>query len=327
MADDCEMLRLQDGTWVWAPPPTAAAKTEPPDPAVRPTTAQLRTCGFGGSEWIPAAASSPGTPTNLLLLLHGLGDAPAPYATFARRIALPQTAALALRAPLPLPFGLEGGAWHVSFDADGESIDGSASGERRRVDSLASASRPRLLALLAVLATCGWPTHRVFLFGFAQGGTAALDLLQHTPSRFGGVVSWCGHLLPEAAAAAAGGVRATADSAVSASAQTPLLLVCGAEDPVIPEAAARTLFEAVVSARGRAALQPELSAQLRVLPGRGGGMVSGADEARLLMNFFSQHLSLSSALERDPSVVRVHDAEAVGRAQARFGSQFGGGEG
>ena len=49
---------------------------------------------------------------------HGLGDAPRAFAALGRKMALPETAALALRAPLPLPAGLDGTAWHESFDAD-----------------------------------------------------------------------------------------------------------------------------------------------------------------------------------------------------------------
>lgn len=41
--------------------------------------------------------------TNLLLLLHGVGDTAAPFATMARTLQLPHTAALALQGPLLIP--------------------------------------------------------------------------------------------------------------------------------------------------------------------------------------------------------------------------------
>ncbi len=126
------------------------------------------------------------------------------------------------------------------------------------------------------------------------------------------MVSWCGHLLPEAAAEG-GGVAPPA-----AAGETPLLVVCGDE---MPGADAKSLFEEVVrrlggSPGGSPGARPaggpgggsadggEL-VQLRVLTGRGQGMVGSAAEARILMEFISRHLALSTGLERDPSVVRI----------------------
>ena len=69
----------------------------------------------GGSEW---AAAADADARNLLVLLHG-GDEPGRSPSCAK-MALPQTAALVLRAPLPLPAGIEiGRAWFDSFEADG----------------------------------------------------------------------------------------------------------------------------------------------------------------------------------------------------------------
>jgi hypothetical protein len=112
-------------------------------------------CGFAGSVWAPHTRRDN---ANLLLLLHGLGDSPAAFARFAAQLALPMTSALALAAPLPLPVGLPGGMWHESFEPDGALIDGTRRGERRRISSLASATRVRLEALLSLLESgSGWP--------------------------------------------------------------------------------------------------------------------------------------------------------------------------
>ncbi len=51
-------------------------------------------------------------------------------------------------------------------------------GERRRTDSLERARR-LLRAALRGLGEAGWPRRRVHLFGFAQGGTVALDAALH----------------------------------------------------------------------------------------------------------------------------------------------------
>lgn len=116
--DASRLLKLQQlpagSQWAWA--------------ATRPSEAELRTCGFPASEWaspVEPQAASPAEPQarNMLLLLHGLGDQPAGFASLGRKMALPETTALALRAPLPLPAGLPGHAWHESFTEDGGPLD------------------------------------------------------------------------------------------------------------------------------------------------------------------------------------------------------------
>lgn len=62
------------------------------DPASLPP-ALLRGCAFRGA--------ADGLNENLLLLFHGLGDTPAPFDRLAGRLALPQTASLALAGKLP----------------------------------------------------------------------------------------------------------------------------------------------------------------------------------------------------------------------------------
>ena len=218
LASSCPLLHLvqRDGRkvfWAWA---AAAQRTAPSD-------AELRAIGFGGSVWAAGSRTEP----NLLVLLHGLGDTPRPFAKLAERLALPQTSALALRAPLPLPAGLDGFAWHEAFELDTGDLIQPNTGERRRTGSLASATRTRLRRLVRLLVQHGWPHRRLFLFGFAQGGTAALDFVCHggglersrvmtgadavaaasgptavasgcAMGALGGVISWCGLPLPEA---------------------------------------------------------------------------------------------------------------------------------
>ena len=252
-----------------------------------PTRAELEELGFGGSEWVPAADA-----THLLLLLHGLGDGPRQFAQLARTLALPSTAALALRGPIPLPFGVDGACWHASFEPDGELIAPSRS-EQRRLRSLADECRPRLAALVALLGRRGWPARRLLLFGYAQGGTAALDLAMHLPSAagpLGGVVSYCGH--PPAETLHLSG-SAEANEHADA---TPCLVVAAAADPVAPLHVARELFKRVHAATGGRARLREV--------GGAGAMARSEAEWRPVMEFFAERLETSS-LESDPSVMRV----------------------
>ena len=276
--DSSRLLALQQlptgSQWAWA--------------ATRPSEAELRTCGFPASEW--ASPAEPRAARNLLLLLHGLGDKPAGFASLGRKMALPETTALALRAPLPLPAGLPGHAWHESFAADGSPL-----GTQVAVQSLERDCRGRLLALLQLLNRHGWPPHRVFCLGFAQGGTAALDLAVHAPSRLGGVVSVCGHLLGDV----------PVPSAPTTPNATPVLLLAGGSDAQTPVADARrrlAILQRVV---------PE--ARLVTLPGMALRMIGSEREMRPVMEFFAEHLALGLAgLEADPSLIRVDSVGANG---------------
>ena len=66
-------------------------------------------------------SSAPDRDTNLLILLHGLGDTAAPFASLAKSLNLPQTATLSLQGPQRVPL-LEEEAyqWWPSFDELGE---------------------------------------------------------------------------------------------------------------------------------------------------------------------------------------------------------------
>lgn len=290
-------------------------RTPPSDHAIAAT-------GFHGAVW---ADGLPRDAPNLLLLLHGLGDTCEPFARFASKMRLPSTSALSLPAPLPLPHDMPGGMWHDSFEADGTLITDDSAGQRRQLQSLEGVTRPRLRALLRLLVEgCGWRLERIFFFGFAQGGTAALDLISRTssierelphaltsPARMGGVVSWCGLPLEVAAQQCAQNAADGEPGCGGAlGSRTPLLLVSGENDARARPDVARSRFDRLRSgwclARDQQApFYAPTEQALHVMPGKRQEMVRGTKEAKLLMEFFARHLSLSSALEDDPDVVRV----------------------
>ncbi|POR37678.1 Uncharacterized protein TPAR_02119 [Tolypocladium paradoxum] len=123
--------------------------------------------------------------TAILILLHGLGDSEAPFARFARNMALPGVLAIAVRGTAPLPPSLlldddaaaDGrGAAHFHW-GDDVSLD------RRtgNVDPDPGFARARRLVMDALVGDvlvgrCGWDLSDVMLFGFGQGGSLALGL-------------------------------------------------------------------------------------------------------------------------------------------------------
>lgn len=111
-------------------------------------------------------------PTNVLVLLHGIGDTDLSFKTFAEKLQLPETACLSVRAPTPLPFDLGGFYW-----GDDILID-EATGEMD-YDSGFTKSTPLLLEKLisqCLIEKCGYRPREVLLFGFGQGGMVALDV-------------------------------------------------------------------------------------------------------------------------------------------------------
>jgi predicted esterase len=111
------------------------------------------------------------TPVNVLILLHGLGDTPAPFARFARSMALPETVCVALRGPSPLPFDLGGFHWgdDIVFDRSQESMEVDAGFER-------ATRELRDVVERVLVRECGYAARNVLAFGFGQGGFAALAL-------------------------------------------------------------------------------------------------------------------------------------------------------
>ncbi|KAJ7130259.1 hypothetical protein C8R44DRAFT_775200 [Mycena epipterygia] len=134
------------------------------------------------------APSDDGTDENILILLHGLGDTHVPFSKLARQLKLPQTAVLAVRAPDQVPFLYEESyAWFPSFDDLGELIE-------RPNPTPALALMDRIVHHLTD--DCAWPLHRIHLFGFAQGGTVAVEFgVKRCRETLGSIVTISGPLL------------------------------------------------------------------------------------------------------------------------------------
>ncbi|KAJ3868917.1 hypothetical protein EV359DRAFT_60271 [Lentinula novae-zelandiae] len=221
--------------------------------------------------------SDDGTDENLLVLFHGLGDTHIPFAKLGRQLKLPQTATLTLRAPEKIPFLYEEAyQWCTSFDQLGELID-----------------RPNPTFILEILSKvfkhliedCSWPSHRIHLFGFAQGGSVALEFgikfwrrqqekaKESTPEfdiptySLGSIVSISGPLLSY--------------PTLSSSSPTPVLAVYrpAPAEPSLSPADLAALKKAYSSVR-----EAKLGA-------RGPGMPSSKDEWEPIMRFWSERLS------------------------------------
>ncbi|KAI9802287.1 MAG: hypothetical protein M1833_001793 [Piccolia ochrophora] len=142
-------------------------------------------------------------PTNVLLLLHGLGDTAEGFVTFSRNLSLPETTCISLQAPTPLPFDLGGFHWgdDVLFD--------DATGQMEYDTGFTRTSKIVEEILNEILIKkCGYPSRNLILFGFGQGGMAALAAVADCERRNlepGGVISIGGPLPASPATLVLGG--------------------------------------------------------------------------------------------------------------------------
>ncbi|KAH6564120.1 hypothetical protein BASA50_003147 [Batrachochytrium salamandrivorans] len=161
--------------------------------------------------------SADGVNGNLLILLHGLGDTAENFVKFGVKMQLPQTALCAITGPSPIPFFESGTGWYPAFNRmDGTDLALDSSEVRNGI----KATRLLIYEFLTecVIASAshhpdGWPSERVFLFGFSQGGVMALDAAlmghqvslklerpvgkQDSPLKLGGVISISGWINPD----------------------------------------------------------------------------------------------------------------------------------
>ncbi|CAE6480133.1 unnamed protein product [Rhizoctonia solani] len=153
-----------------------------PRTKVRPTRAGI------GLEFV-YAPSDDGIDENLLIVLHGLGDTMAPFVRMAKQLKLPQTATLVLQAPELIPFldeGEEMYQWYTSFTSLGELIE--------RPNPLPAVEKIHK-AIEHLTEACQWPRSRIHLFGFAQGGSVALESALRLAGGMKSVVSIGGGLI------------------------------------------------------------------------------------------------------------------------------------
>lgn len=221
------------------------------------------------------AHSGDGWDEHALLLLHGLGDSDVNFAKFGAKLQLPQTAVIAVRAPLPLLdmghtwFDVLTPSGHVCLDSP---------------DAIASLweTSTALLALLHRLhQRFDYALRNIFVMGYSQGGTVALGVLQIMRNfAVGGVISVSGPPPPPPPS-----MRPN---------DTPVLFTLGQRDAMFAsKMRAWTQFDTKwreAAARGDSAHHNDCS--VIIVADKGESMVQGEDEMRAIMQFFGSHFRM-----------------------------------
>ncbi|KAJ3153272.1 hypothetical protein HDU89_000903 [Geranomyces variabilis] len=261
---------------------------------------------FPGVDFI-YRSSGDGVDENLLVLFHGMGDLPANFIQFAVKMNLPQTALLALKAPFPVPFH-EGTCWAPVYDYDGNEHPPSSPIMRQAVVKtrnlvsdflsqrvLAPADTPSNERRL-------WPARNVFLFGFSQGGAAAMDVALF--GSLGGGSSSATPSLPLGGTISISGWPSEASYAGSTlpkinNAGQKILVTQGDRDDVCENWKSEAEFwKRTIASNGQLAVE--------IIPGKGHSMPTGAVEVRAIMSFLGPNLVLRNlALESMADVYEV----------------------
>lgn len=141
------------------------------------------------------AGGPDGVDSNLLILLHGLGDRAAPFLQLGKSLqrTLPQTAVLSVQGLKRVPLlEEEAWMWWDTFDMLGELIPNPD-------PTPAIGVLQHLLHYLCApeeQGGCAWKAENIHLFGFGQGGSLVLETaVARRPEPLGSVVSVNGPLL------------------------------------------------------------------------------------------------------------------------------------
>ncbi|KJX99551.1 phospholipase/Carboxylesterase superfamily protein [Zymoseptoria brevis] len=206
------------------------------------------------------------SPTNILILLHGLGDNHESFTALGKQMALPETCCISIRGPQNL---LDLGGFHygdeIMFDSSNGGLDADA-GFKQTTEILKS-----LVVNDVLVEKCGYTLREIMVFGFGQGGMAALNLAvalhQTSPTNeLGGIIS-IGAPLPSEAPAS-----------LDPKCKTPILVCAGSDASTVTSSAEdklKRVFEFVEVKRYR---KP------------GDSMPSNRDEMLPVMQFFSRRL-------------------------------------
>ncbi|KAF2871128.1 Phospholipase/carboxylesterase/thioesterase [Massariosphaeria phaeospora] len=203
-------------------------------------------------------------PTNVLILLHGLGDTNESFTNLGRQLSLPETACIAIQGPTPLPFELGGFHWgdDLIFDQNTGEMDIDTGFKKSTRLILEDVVRDGLIG------KCGYKAREIMIFGYAQGGMVGLQAAAELEGdELGGVISIGGVLslsLPL--------------KALNKKSKTPVLVCKASRGSAVTSGATTKLKDAFDFV------------EIREWTKNGDGMPSNREEMLPIMQFFARRL-------------------------------------
>ncbi|MDG1209172.1 MAG: prolyl oligopeptidase family serine peptidase [Paracoccaceae bacterium] len=176
----------------------------------------------------PSADAESGTKNSLVILLHGYGADGNDLFGIAQALAqhLPNTAFRSPNAPERCTTNPAGYQWFPISWLDGSSEQEMAEGAERAKKTLHA-------YLDEAMAEEGMTPDRTVIIGFSQGTMMSLDVTMRRDEAFAGLVGFSGRLI---------------ESDAPMTCKTPVLLVHGDQDPMVPVASIHEAREALEKA-------------------------------------------------------------------------------
>jgi predicted esterase len=247
--------------------------------------------------------SQDGIDTNLFLLFHGAGDTHVPFDALAKKMALPQTATLALSASnVEIPFGL-GYTWFEETDwGNGNSLDDN---DPKRLRSLSRAvdllmhlicfligvdPDDRQSGLDSVDDTAIWIPERIFLLGFSAGACLAMELCRswmlNGRTALGGAICIAGGIKTQSLPSSN---KSNNDSHLDSSAThrskgqqaTDILIIAGSRDDT---------YSSKSASESKQMYNTPSKVNIHIEAGKGHTMLGSKGEMRKVMEFLSKRL-------------------------------------
>jgi predicted esterase len=210
------------------------------------------------------AAPTSQPPTNVLILLHGLGDTNASFTKLGQQLNLPETVCIALQAPNGLIMDIGGFQWGDDLAMD------QSNGELDMDAGFKAATRLILERVIrdALIGKCGYKAREIMLFGFAQGGMAGLQAAaEFEGSELGGVVS-----------VGSGLSLSLPLKALDKKCKTPVLVCRASRNSKVTDSAVSKLKDAFEHV------------EVKDWKRNGDGMMSNREEMMPIMQFFARRL-------------------------------------
>ena len=210
------------------------------------------------------------SPVSVLILLHGLGDSRDSFTRLATQMALPETTCISLQGPSPLPFELGGYHWgdDITFNQSLGETDYDTG-----FDKSSRLIKEELIEKVLVQ-NCGYKPGNILLFGFGQGGMAAIATSLAFRLELGGIVSIGG---PQPS-------HITTSRNNDAKNQTPVITLGGSSNTLITQLALSSLKQAFRYVEYVKWSKP------------GDSMPGNRDEMLPIMKFFARHLQSRSGV-------------------------------
>ncbi|KAH7071128.1 phospholipase/Carboxylesterase superfamily protein [Paraphoma chrysanthemicola] len=210
----------------------------------------------------PPPTSQP--PTNVLILLHGLGDTNTSFTKLGQQLNLPETACIAVQAPNGMLFDIDGFNWGDDLVVD------QSTGELDMDTGFKSSTRLLLDHVIreGLVEKCGYKPREIVLFGFAQGGMVGLQVAaEFDDNELGGVVSIGGGLS-----------QSLPLKALEKKSKTPVLVCKASKGSKVTDSGVLKLKDVFANV------------EVKEWKRNGDGMMSNREEMLPIMQFFARRL-------------------------------------